>query len=323
MKNGIKTQQDKAQLYFALMVFVNLSILSVMITGIVIGMKGYICDTRSAYEAVSCCGSICAKCLFTLRTFFTILPWVCVATLFIGVCKAVRRIFLMVYWNSHFISTHTAKSIDDHPGFRNLLRDGQINRLPVFIVDNPFYCAFTAGIWNPQIYLSTGVCSCLTARELLAVVLHEFHHKKNRIPLRLFVLNMLCELNFYFLINQGLLDLFTCASEMAADDNAVNVSGEPLELASALVKLSQSVTPDKLFSSASISGKQIETENRIRRLLEPHERLSAHGITCFNSLCFLTLFISTALCLPLFYKYPDLPDAPACKTHSCHTTVCK
>jgi beta-lactamase regulating signal transducer with metallopeptidase domain len=323
MKNRIKTQHEKAQGYFVLIVIINLSILAVMTTGIVIGVKGYISDTRSTYETVSCCGSVCTKCLFTLCTLFTVLPWVCVATLSVGVCKAVRRIFSMVYWNGHFISTGMAQSIHDHPEFKNILHDERLGKQTIFIINNPLCCAFTAGLIDPHIYLSTAVCARLTAKELLAVILHELHHKINRIPLRLFILKILCELNYFLPINRSLLNLYTSASEMAADDNVVNLSGEPVELASALVKLSQPITAEKLFASASFFGKQCETENRIKRLLLPHEKLSTPGTFYFNMVSLSTLFVSTALCFPLFYQHQILPDTTECMAHSCHTTVCK
>ena len=103
MKNLIKTQHGKALLYFTLIVFINLIILSIIIIGIGLGIKGYISDTKFAYEAVTCCGSICSKCFFTLRTFLTILPWGCVVILFIGIGMATRKTILMLSWNYRFI----------------------------------------------------------------------------------------------------------------------------------------------------------------------------------------------------------------------------
>ena len=70
MKNLIKTQHGKALLYFTLIVFINLTILSIIIIGIGLGIKGYISDTKFAYEAVTCCGSICSKCFYSTDIFY-------------------------------------------------------------------------------------------------------------------------------------------------------------------------------------------------------------------------------------------------------------
>ena len=74
MNNLIKTQRGKALLYFTLIVFINLTILSIIIIGIGLGIKGYISDTRFAYEAVTCCGSICSKCFLLYGRFLRYFP---------------------------------------------------------------------------------------------------------------------------------------------------------------------------------------------------------------------------------------------------------
>src|SRR3989304_4857473 len=102
MKNVIKTQHGKARLYFIMMVFINLALLSIISVGIGLGINGYISDTKFAYEAVTCCGSICSQCFYSLRTFLTILPWGCVIMLFIGTGLSVRKIILMMSWNYRF-----------------------------------------------------------------------------------------------------------------------------------------------------------------------------------------------------------------------------
>src|SRR3989337_1022973 len=298
MKNLIKTQHGKALLYFTLIVFINLTILSITITGIALGIKEYISDTKFAYEAVTCCGSICSKCFFTLRTFFTILPWGCVVILFIGIGMATRKTILMLSWNYRFIRPITPLSFETHPKLNKILPPMNLYGQVVLLENNNLHCAFTLGLWKPKIYVSSGICSYLSRKELLAVILHATHHKKSKDPLKLFVVQILYALNFFLPINNYLINLYSAASEKAADDSAINFSREPLELASALVKLSKFKLMDTLSPSAAFSKEQNIVEDRISRLLETHKPLPYSDKTHLYLSCIASIFIlSTTLCI--------------------------
>src|SRR3989338_5042852 len=149
MKNLIKTQHGKARLCFTLIVFINLAILSTIIIGTGLGIKGYISDTKFAYEAVTCCGSICSKCFFTLRTFFTILPWGCVVILFIGIGMATRKTILMLSWNYRFIRPTTPLSFETHRKLKNILPAMNLYGQLVLLDNDKLRCAFTLGLWTP------------------------------------------------------------------------------------------------------------------------------------------------------------------------------
>ena len=69
---------------------------------------------------------------------------------------------------------------------------------------------------------------------------------------------------FYLPITNYLTRLFHTIKEMAADDKVVSITGKPLELASAMVKVS--THNRNLRMSVSIKGKD-GIENRIKRLL--------------------------------------------------------
>jgi len=322
MKYSVDTQQRKAQLFFALIVFINLVVLFMIVTGIVIGIKGYISDTRITYGAVTCCGSICSKCFFTLHTVTMILPWVCVAILFIGLCKAIYKTLVMLSWNYRFISPLTTISLETYPKLKKILPAMHLSEQLVLLDNNSLHCAFTLGLWKPKVYLSTGICSYLTRKELLAVILHEAYHKKNQDPLKLFVIRVFYELNFFLPINRYLLDQFSSASEKAADDSAINFSREPLELASALVKLSKSNTISFLNSSAAFSRGQNVVEDRLRRLLEAQMSSSCFANVRFYLSCVLSFFIAATICLSLFSKFFNHVHTIECKTRTCNMTKC-
>ncbi|MCF6155673.1 MAG: hypothetical protein E3K36_10550 [Candidatus Brocadia sp.] len=323
MKHVIKSQQGKAQLYFLLIVFINLIIFFVIVTGVAIGIKGYISDTKFAYEAVTCCGSVCSRCFFTLRTLATALPWICIAILFTGICMAIHKVFLMLSWNYRFISSITPLSIENRSELNKVLFHSHLYNQLVLFDNGELRYAFTSGLWNPKIYLSTGICSYLTAKELRTVILHETHHIRNNAPLKHFVLQILCVLNFFLPINRCLLNLYSSVCEKAADDAAASISGEPLELASALLKLSSSHTLAALYSTVPFSSRgQRITEDRIMRLLEPQAAPPYLGRTSSYLSCLLSLFIVVTICLSLFYQVFTSSDRIGCKTRVCHMVQC-
>jgi len=322
MKNLIKTQHGKALLYFTLIVFINLTVLSIIIIGIGLGIKGYISDTKFAYEAVTCCGSICSKCFFTLRTFFTILPWGCVVILFIGIGLAARKTILMLSWNYRFIRPITPLSFETHPKLNKILPAMNLYGQLVLLDNDKLHCAFTLGLWKPKIYVSSGICSYLSRKELIAVIFHETHHKKCKDPLKLFVIQILHALNYFLPINRYLIKQYSSASEKAADDSAINFSREPLELVSALVKLSKSNLMDMLNPSAAFSKEQNIVEDRIRRLLETHKPLPYLGKTYLYLSCIASVFIAATICLSLFSKSFNHVQTIECKTRTCNMAKC-
>lgn len=322
MKHWVGTQQGKAQRYFVLIVCINLIVSSVIITGIVFGIKGYINDTKTTYESITCCSSICSKCLLTLHTFTTVLPWVCIVILFIGICLTLYKTFFLLLCNYSFIHSLPSISIENYPKLKIIAHSAHFYNQLILLDNNELRCAFTLGLLKPKVYVSLGMCSYLTGKELSAVILHEIHHKKNKDPLKLFVLQILYALNFFLPVNYYLLNQFSSASEKAADDRAIHFSGEPLELASALVKLCKSHRLEERYPLAlSFKGQNI-VEDRIQRLLEPQMVPPCCVKTYIYSSCLVSLFIAVIMCLSLFCKFFTPAHPIDCKTKTCHMVKC-
>ncbi len=322
MKYLIKGQEEKEQVYFLLIVFLNLIIFAVLVTGVLIGINGYISDTKFTYKAVTCCGSVCSKCFFTLRTLATVLPWICIAILLTGIGMAIHKVFLMLSMNCRFIRSLTPLSIGNCSGLKEFLFPAHLDNQLVLFDNGELRCAFTSGIWRPKIYLSTGICSYLTAKELQTVILHEAHHIKNKAPFKMFVLQILCILNFFLPVNRRLLNLYSSVCEKAADDAAVKISGEPLELASALLKLSRFHTLTALYPTVAFSRGQRIVEDRIMRLLEPQAAPPCPGKTSSYFSCLSSFFIVVIICLPLFSQFFMSIERIDCKTRVCYMGKC-
>ena len=91
-----------------------------------------------------------------------------------------------------------------------------------------------AGIVRPKILLSSSAEFLLTANEMKTAVNHELAHVRRRDNLK--------KLLFRFVAFPGMAQLENAwleATEMAADDAAVSSTGEALDLAAALIKLSR------------------------------------------------------------------------------------
>ncbi|MBV6519502.1 MAG: hypothetical protein DCC43_02965 [Candidatus Brocadia sp.] len=321
MKYFIKVngQEEKERAYFLLIVFLNLVIFSVIVTGVLIGIKGYVSDTKFTYKAVTCCGGICSKCIFTLHTLATSLPWFCVAILFTGIGKAIYKAVQMLFMHGRFIRSLTPRFIVNCSGLKESPFPAHLENQWVLFENAALRYAFTSGIWKPKIYLSTGICSYLTAKELQSVILHEAHHIRQKAPFKLFVLQILSALNFFLPVNRHLLGRYSSLSEKAADDAAVKISGEPLELASALLKLSRFRTLAALSPAVAFSREQGIIEERIMRILEPE----AAPPCLFKTFSYLSsVFIVVVICLPLFFPLFQLIDRTDCKARVCHTDKC-
>jgi len=149
-----------------------------------------------------------------------------------------------------------------------------IDRLPlknkkanlVLIDDRNIATAFTHGIIRPRIYISRGLMAGLGHQELRAVLHHELSHKKNRDPLRFFLLSILRDILFFIPLASHAARNIRDRQERRADDMAVTHMREPFSIAGALVKLSSGFNAHTA-EMASILGAHGAVEERVRRLL--------------------------------------------------------
>ncbi len=176
----------------------------------------------------------------------------------------------------------------------------------VLIDDATIATAFTHGIIRPRIYISRGLLRNLERAELHAVFHHELSHKKNRDPLRFFLLSLFRDILFFIPLATHVYGRIKDEQEMRADDMAVAHMREPLSIAGALVKLAGTLSPPTL-QTASILGAQGSVEGRIRRLLgekaERRERGPGKGAVLASVI--LPAIILTSLALPIKQGMPS------------------
>lgn len=142
----------------------------------------------------------------------------------------------------------------------------QFRHLRLRLFDSPRPLAFTVGLWNPQVVLSEGMISKLSQEELAAVLSHELGHVQSRDPLRLAVVRFLADALWFLPVARSLAADFADVVEAAADDWAVAITRQPVDLASALVKTARAGVQQSIPLATPLAG-HLTVEDRVERLL--------------------------------------------------------
>jgi Zn-dependent protease with chaperone function len=100
-----------------------------------------------------------------------------------------------------------------------------------------------AGIVRPAVFMSPAAAAALSGPELESVIRHEMAHVYRRDNLKRLLFRACA-----FPLMQGVEHAWAEATEAAADDAAVSSTGEALDLAAALVKLSRLVSVNSVHS---------------------------------------------------------------------------
>lgn len=174
-----------------------------------------------------------------------------------------------------------------------------LRRLALRLLPSPRPLALTAGLWRPQVILSEGIVSSLSEEELRSVLLHEQAHVRNRDPVRLALAQFLADVLWFLPVARSLARDFVDAIEEGADDRAVIVTRQPLDLASALVKTAKADLVSAIPLASSLTG-SLSVEDRVKRLLGlevKHRPGTTRGRWLTSGL--IALFLLLVLILPV------------------------
>lgn len=190
--------------------------------------------------------------------------------------------------------------------------------LGIILIKDDIQVAFTHGLLNPRVYISSGLIQSLNRHELNAVVLHELYHKRHRDPLRFLLLSVIKDTFFYIPLGRYLFGLLHSLQEKAADDAAVSAMNEPIGLASALIKIARSGCVALGPASIKGFGKGFGgVEVRVKRLIEGRdEGLKLPGWRSIVSSLLAIGILSASLALPL-YASSSLHDNSVCSKGHC------
>jgi Zn-dependent protease with chaperone function len=177
------------------------------------------------------------------------------------------------------------------------------------IVDGNLKTAFTCGLLRPRIYISTGLINGLEKDELRAVFLHELKHKKSYDPLRFLLLGLAKDAFFYLPAVKHLALFARLKKEHEADDAAARRLGQPISLASAMLKVARE---GALYAAMADNTEQVA--GRVRRLLEGRQaalKVPAKALA-------VSLIVLAALLLSL-----SMPIYAGANTHECTLEKCE
>lgn len=204
---------------------------------------------------------------------------------------------------------------------------GAIKRLPLFdnggtvvlIRDDKSKAAFTHGLLNPRIYISTGLIKSLDKKELRVVFLHELHHKRHFDPLMFFLLTLLKDTFFYLPLVKDFIRILKIKRELLADDSAISKNSEGLSLAAALVKVAS--FNNVLYVPASFTGSEGGIIiSRVKRIIEGSEiRFAPPSFKATALSLAAAAFLTVSLAMPL----AAAPKAEECTTEHCAVHIDK
>lgn len=149
--------------------------------------------------------------------------------------------------------------------------------LKIGLVSSQKPFTFVWGFWNTKLIISSGLLDVLTDNELRGVIEHEAAHHKRRDNFFKSILSALSCLSLAFPLTRLVLRWKSEQIEFICDEIASAKTAAPLEIASALVKLSRSASSNLTempLASAFFTRSEKTIEKRVRRLLHLDDLLS-------------------------------------------------
>ena len=127
--------------------------------------------------------------------------------------------------------------------------------------------AGTAGLWRPRMVLSNDLIARLDADALEAVKAHEAAHVRHRDPLRIWLAQLVTDLQWPWPAAQERFTRWRQVLELARDEEARLSGADGADLAAAILLAARLHTPP--VTGASLIEGRVGLEERITRLLAP------------------------------------------------------
>ncbi len=120
-----------------------------------------------------------------------------------------------------------------------------------------------------MVCLTSGLIGSLSDEELSALLAHEVGHISRRDNLAIFIALFIRDFLWPLPVSHHLFSVFIHEKEYAADDFAVQLTGNPLELASAIVSVAKAVKTKRELSPAyaTFFSNKATAKERVNRLL--------------------------------------------------------
>jgi Zn-dependent protease with chaperone function len=136
----------------------------------------------------------------------------------------------------------------------------------IIVVKDDAFVALAIGMRRPKIVVSTAVIDHFSEDEVKAILLHEWHHCRNRDNAKMFLMTLLTNAFGYWPIMKPIFRYYQTWTELLADRFAIRKMGTELHLANVLLKLSKW---GKMRQPAAAVHFATTMHYRIMQVLEP------------------------------------------------------
>lgn len=220
---------------------------------------------------------------------------IALATILSGLVSLSRQV-----WRLH----HFHRTIASLPRVRGgIPRGTYLDQRRIVILDMEEACCLTVGLFRPRIILSSGALSRLGPDALHAALAHEECHVRNRDPLRLLTATIAASALFFAPLLKDLADHAHLSEEVAADEAAAALFGEPA-LLSALRALVPAVRgPRDPGPISSMAASQL-LPGRLAALVEGHPRARLSRSRIGTTAASVLLLVVLGLAVPLHATAP-------------------
>ncbi len=217
---------------------------------------------------------------------------------------AIKAVFVVA--SARRVAKHYSHAAEAFPRLEAILNKLDAGHVRVRVADDSDVSAFTYGIVKPTICLSSGLIQNLNDSELAAVVAHEVGHIKRRDNLAIFLALFIRDFLWPLPISHQLFAVFVSEKEFAADEFAVRMTGDPVELAGAIVSVAKAGKSKKALSPAyaTFFSNKATAKTRIHRLLQPGNTVQTSVLRLITGALISALILASVV--GLAYAQPSL-----------------
>jgi hypothetical protein len=160
----------------------------------------------------------------------------------------------------------------------------------------------TVGLLRPWIVFSPRLAKSLDERQIEAALEHERAHARHRDPLRVWLAQLMTDLQWPWPQARERMQRWLMTLELARDEEARAAGIEGIDLAEAIIASARFCQNRNLSTQATLTGQAAALEERITRLLEPLWADPAQAQVCVRGPLFALLPTSlVALLLGLMF----------------------
>jgi hypothetical protein len=172
--------------------------------------------------------------------------------------------------------------------------------LEVGLVPSDYPISFVWGFSRSRLIVSTGLLRTLNEQELTGLLEHEAVHHQRRDNLIKLALSFCTYASLAFPFTRALLKWRALQVERLCDEVAASRTNAPLDIASALVKLSRRTSPAPLAASSFIADDSSGFHERVSALIETADRndltaIPAQRTRIARVITFSLLFVGSLL----------------------------